>query len=117
MTEKRVEVEIAGYKGHIDTVTGQVANSRPYPLQEDRLMVVIGFDEAVDGILAFPIYLPAKLYEKDEFLGAVKQEGGKALTDMLRRDREERAKTALREEKQRVLNHIAWGVKKAIGLE
>ncbi len=121
VNEKRVEIEIDGHKGWISTVAGiEVAmNHRRTFLEprEGRLMVVIEFDQAVDSILGFPVYLPARLYGKDAFLGAVKEEGEKVLERMLLQERGNRAYTAQREEKQRNLDSIATSVKAAIGLE
>lgn len=117
MNEKRVEIEIAGHKGYIDTVKGLVGDGGLFGPREDRLMVVISFDQAVESILAFPVYLPAVPYRKEGFLDALKPVAEKVLEGLLSGEREKRAKEARREARQSALDGIAAGVKAAIGLE
>lgn len=116
--DQKVEIEIGGHKAWIENVTAQVAGGILTPW-DDRLCVWLSFEESVDGILGFPVYLPAlpAAYGKEVFLANVKREGEKALTVMLRQNREARAKRGREEGKQRALDRIAAGVRAAIGLE
>lgn len=115
--DQKVEIEVGGHKAWIESVVAQAAGGTLVPW-DDRLCVWLSFDESVDSILGFPVYLPAlpAAYGKEVFLANVKREGEKALEIHLRQGREARVKRAKEEEKQAALDRIADAVKITIGL-
>ncbi len=115
--DQKVEIEISGHKAWIENVTAQAAGGILVPW-DDRLCVFLSFDESVESILGFYVYLPVHpaAYGKEVFLEAVKREGEKELERHLRLARVVRAQRVQEEEKQRALDRIAEAVKTAIGL-
>jgi len=72
------EVELLGHKATIEKVFSQPRLEPWY--KEDQLAVWIHFDEPVDGIVSFPVLLPAKKYaDREEFLYNVCRRGEKEL--------------------------------------
>jgi len=82
------EVEILGHKAKIERIIGQVKPVLHWKF--DQLVVWLSFDEAVEGVLSFPIYLPAKKYaDRAEFLYNVQRRGEEALKHILARNEQE----------------------------
>lgn len=100
-----MEIEIQGHKAKIETVTGQVKDD--LFRKEDELVVWLALDEAVAGVLSFPISLPAKKYERDEFLYNVRRRGEEVLERILERDEKEEKERRERHERQKVLDALA----------
>lgn len=109
----KVEVEIKGHKAKIDYIKGEPSDVWT---KRDRLCVRLSFDHAVESVLAFPVYLPVKLYERDEFLEAVRREGEKRFEEISKRDKAKEKEYKAKEEKQKALDVIAEQIKSAIGL-
>lgn len=108
-----IVVEIAGHRAEIQSVRGLASD---YWRKRDILCVMLRFDKAVESILGFHVELPVKLYDKDEFLEAVRSYGEVELERHLQRDREDREGMKRQEEKQKALDSIAEQVKTTIGL-
>ncbi|MBA7666057.1 hypothetical protein ES703_74132 [subsurface metagenome] len=94
-----VEIEIMGHKAKIERVSGQ-EKLKPWHPQE-MLVVWIAFDEAVAGTMSFAVSLPAKKYERDEFLYNVRRRGEEQFKLILEKhEREERAMEERQERKK-----------------
>ena len=106
------EVEILGNKAKISTIK---PNLRYPPYRErDELMVVLEFEESVDAILGFAVFLPPKDYLAQEFLDLVRQEGEQALKKMLQQNAESRVKEELRGARQAELETMVGGIESAL---
>lgn len=108
-----IVVEIAGHRAEIQSIRALASD---HWVKRDRLYVVLRFDKAVDSILGFGLELPVKLYDKDEFLEAVRSYGEVELNRHLQRDREDRERMKRQDEKQKALDSIAEKVKATVGL-
>ncbi|MBA7699966.1 hypothetical protein ES703_108672 [subsurface metagenome] len=99
------EVEILGHKAKIERVTGQAKDDLHW--KEDQLVVWLAFDEAVGSILSFAIYLPAKKYERDEFLYNVRRRGEEDLKRILERQEKEKGEMEYREQRKAAVDAVA----------
>jgi len=113
--EKGIEIEIMGHKAKIDSGSARQADGIWY--KEDFLMVGISFEEAVDSLFGFGVYLPVKRYEKDEFIVGVKAQAEATLPKLLEANNQEREKQKLRKEIQEALDLVVGEIKSEIGLE
>ena len=110
---KVLEVEITGRRAEIQSIRALASDIR---VKLDRLEVSLRFDKAVDSIIGFAVDLPVKLYDKDEFLEAVRSYGEEELDRILQRDREQAERRKREDEKKKALDSIAEKVKATIGL-
>lgn len=118
MTENRghvegVYVEILGHKAKIALISSRLADGLYF--KEDYLSVHLEFDEAVDGTLGFGFNLPAKAYERDEFLAAVIQKGEKRLGEILEHSREDRERRKSEQRRQSKLDSIVDDIVAKLG--
>ncbi len=100
-----VEIEILGHKAKIERVSSQLRDGLHW--KEDQLIVWLSFDEAVDSVLSFAIYLPVKKYERDEFLYNVRRRGEEDLKRILERHERENREMQERDERQKALDAVA----------
>lgn len=106
------EIEILGHKAKIERVSSQVRGGIYW--KEDHLVVWLAFDEAVEGILSFPVLLPVKRYVREEFLYNVRQRGEEELQRILARDAKERRERRERHEREAAIDAIAAEVQELI---
>ncbi len=99
------EVEILGYKAKIERVRGQEKQEPWY--REDKLAVWLSFDEPVGSVVSFPVLLPVKKYDREEFLYNVRQRGAEELKLILEKHEKERRERQERNERQKVLDAVA----------
>ena len=99
------EVEILGHKAKIGEVSGQVKDGLHW--MEDKLVVWLSFDEAVGSVLSFPIYLPVKKYDREEFLYNVRLRGEEDLKRILERDEQKNKEREEREQRKAELDAVA----------
>ena len=99
------EVEILGHKAKIDRVSGQ-PKLEPWH-KEDRLVVWLEFDEAVDGVLSFAVLLPVKKYEREEFLYNVRRRGEEELQRILVKNELEKREIQEKKERQAAVDAAA----------
>ena len=92
MVHKNIaEVEILGHKANIWLGKGFVADG--FRRHEDAIVVYIDFGEKpVGSTISFGIELLAKVYDKEEFIKAVTEEGSRRLTEIMDQDQKRRAK-------------------------
>ncbi len=110
------EVEILGYKAMIKSVFGQAKEDQLFSQRkEDQLAVWIHFDEPVDGIISFPVLIPAKKYaDREEFLYNVRKRGEKALGRMLMSQALERKERKDKAERKAAVDALAAQAEKLI---
>ncbi|GAI80964.1 unnamed protein product [marine sediment metagenome] len=99
------EVKILGHKAKIERVSGQT-KQEPW-WKEEQLVVWLAFDEAVDGVLSFAIYLPVKKYERDEFLYNVRRRGEEELQRILVKNELEKREIQEKKERQAAVDAAA----------
>lgn len=98
------EVEILGHKAKIERVSGQ-EKLEPWH-KEEKLVVWLAFDEAVDSILSFAVLLPVKKYEREEFLYNVRRRGEEELKRILERHEKEKREMQERDERKAALDAV-----------
>ena len=99
------EVEILGHKAKIERVSAQ-SKLEPWH-KEDKLVVWLSFDEAVDSILSFAVLLPVKKYEREEFLYNIRRRGEEELKRILVRHEVEKRQMEERDQKKAALDAVA----------
>jgi len=99
------EVEILGHKAKIEQVSGQPKH-KPWH-KEEKLVVWLEFEEAVDGVISFAVELPVKKYEREEFLYNVRRRGEEELKRILERQEEKERERQERTERKAALDAMA----------
>ncbi len=96
------EIEIMGHKAKIERVSGQ-EKLEPWH-REEMLVVWIAFDEAVAGTMSFAVLIPAKKYERDEFLYNVRRRGEEQFKLILEKHEKEQREMWGRNERKKALD-------------
>ena len=102
--QKAIEIEILGHKAKIESIRGQRLLE---DWDKDQLIVRVTFAEAVGGILSFGVYLPAKTYDRAEFLYNVQLRGEETLRCLLAENAEAERRRQEREGRQKSLDAVA----------
>lgn len=115
---KPIEIEVLGHKATVGTIEGVVEggsysvpvlfNARRSP--NDVFSVWVCFDEAVDGILRFGVFIPVKEYSKDELLTMIKSRAEKRLEQIIDQYRDQAKHSMERQARKNELDQIAQGL-------
>ncbi len=108
-----IEIEVMGHKGKITRLLPTIS---PFPriIDEERDLIDawVEFDPPVDGTMGMYVHLPARAYTRDELIAAVV----KRAETHFEVDRGVKEMRAKREAREKALEALVEGVRKAVGL-
>jgi hypothetical protein len=104
-----MEITVCGHKARVDHIFNRTA----YPpwQKEDEVCVWIDLIESVEGISGYGITLPARKYEKEEFIKLVQVAAGDQLTRAITEQKKDRVENEARRKKKFELDALTDSLK------
>lgn len=103
----------------LDKYEATVAKLFPnvFALRGDVINVWLEFDESVGGCISFPVSIEAKDYTEEEFIEYVRGYAEAALTNIIKKDSQDRAESWARDERRKDLNKLVADLGDKLGIE
>jgi len=103
-----MEITVLGHKAKIDHIFTRAAC--PPWQKEDQICVWIDLVESVEGLSGYSITLPAKKYERDEFIKRIEKEAADQLERSIAEQKANHADMQERKKRQEELDKMVAGL-------